>query len=177
MISTRLSALFCLSSIYALLHHCDAYCNQVLLSRHAYGHVSRQPTALKVSELHVRGYTQSKLPFILKDEHLQDANPDGTVTIRKLQEMSFELDDFESQIPYDDGNLIHKTKSAVFSQEDCQRIVDEAEAVASRTEWSKNRHGNVSITGKRLNSTFILSDKKQTFSNLVLVPNHRPCIN
>jgi hypothetical protein len=177
MISTRLSALFCLSSIHALLQHCNAYCNQVLLSRHSYGHVLRQPTALKVSELHVQGYAQSKLPFIIKDEHLQETNPDGTVTIRKLQEMSFGLHDFESKIPHDDGNLLHKTKSAVFSQEDCQRIVDEAEAVASRTEWSKNRHGNVSITGKRLNSTFILSGKKQTFSNLVSVPNHGPCIN
>jgi hypothetical protein len=109
-------------------------------------HVSSS-TALQVSELHVPGYAQSKLPFILKDEDLQQLSPDGGyMTMRRIQERSYSEYDSESMIPYLEGHLIHKTRIPIFSQEECQSIIDEAERVASQIEWTKNRHGNYPTT-------------------------------
>jgi hypothetical protein len=106
----------------------------------------QQKTALFVSELHVQGYAETKLPFILKDEHLEQENPDGTITLQKLEEKTYTADDWESIISYQDGHLCHKTKGPVFTQEECQRIVTEAERVASETAWTTNRHGNFPTT-------------------------------
>ena len=104
-------------------------------------------TALRVSELHVPGYSQSKLPFILKDEHLQEHNPDGTtLTLRQIKPRTYSLHNSLPSIPYGDGYLIHKTKTQVFSQEECNFIINEAEYVASISEWTKNRHGNFPTT-------------------------------
>eukprot|EP00980_Cylindrotheca_fusiformis_P024382 scaffold11809_cov128-Cylindrotheca_fusiformis.AAC.21 len=143
--STRISEVFFLPFIFTLPKYCVGYVYHLPFSPNK-GYTSKQTTTLKVSELHVPGYTQSKIPFILKDEHLQEANPDGTLTLRKLEEMRFGVDDFQSVIPHDGGHLVHKTKKAIFTQEECQQIVDEAEAVASRIEWTKNRHGNFPTT-------------------------------
>jgi hypothetical protein len=132
-------------SLCILSRLCDAYFSQQRLHSKD-SKVSRQPTALKVSELHVPGYAQSKLPFILKDEHLEQMNMDGTITLRQLQEMNFQPENFESSISHNDGNLLHRTKTPLLSQEECQLIVYEAEYVASQTEWSKNRHGNFPTT-------------------------------
>eukprot|EP00957_Ditylum_brightwellii_P150167 11435408-Ditylum_brightwellii.AAC.1 len=147
MTSIKLPA-FIFLTFYAITKHCDAYLNTVQVNsiHNSKGTIVRQPTALKVSELHVPGYTKSKLPFILKEEHLEEANNDGTVTLRKLQELSFQAESFESLIPYNDGYMLHKTKSAIFSEHECQQIIDEAEAVASQIEWTTNRHGNFPTT-------------------------------
>lgn len=108
----------------------------------------RQPvTALQVSELHVPGYAKSKLPFILKEEHMEETNADGTLTLRKIEEKTFDnLKDFHMMVPYEDGFLIHKTRKPLFSAEECQRIVDEAEDIASKISWSTDRHGNFPTT-------------------------------
>ena len=55
-------------------------------------------------------------------------------------------DDFEGVIPYQDGHLLHKTKIPILSAEECEKIVVEAEYVASQIEWTKNRHGNFPTT-------------------------------
>jgi hypothetical protein len=112
-------------------------------------HLSAQemrPTALRVSELHVPGYAQSKLPFILKDEHLQQHNQDGTMTLRQVKPISYSLHNSEPRIPCEGGFLIHKTKTPLFTPEECEFIINEAEYIASVSEWTKNRHGNFPTT-------------------------------
>lgn len=104
-------------------------------------------SALFVSELHVPGYAQTKLPFILRDEHLNV--PDGvgnTISRIQVQETSYSLDDSIPYLPYDDGHLLHKTKDAILTSGECQQIINEAEYVASQIEWTKNRHGNFPTT-------------------------------
>lgn len=114
------------------------------------GHDRRQSSAPSilnmVSELHVPGYAQSKLPFILKEEHLEEPNSDGTITRRKLQEHEFGPNHSEVRIPYQDGFLLHKSRAPIFTQQECQAIINEAEGIASQTEWTKNRHGNYPTT-------------------------------
>jgi glutamyl/glutaminyl-tRNA synthetase len=134
-----LSCLFALLQVDGFIHYSSCKLNPSLLSR--------RKTALQVSELHVRGYAQTKLPFILQDEHLQQENADGTISLRKIEELSYSCDtDCESLIPYEQGHLLHKTKHPIFSAEECQRIVDEAEKVASESQWTTNRHGNFPTT-------------------------------
>ena len=133
-----LSCLFALLQVDGFIHDSSCKLNPSLLSR--------RRTALQVSELHVQGYAQTKLPFILQDEHLQQENADGTISLRKVEELSYTSDDCESLIPYEEGHLLHKTKGPIFSAEECQRIVDEAEKVASETKWTTNRHGNFPTT-------------------------------
>jgi hypothetical protein len=91
-------------------------------------------SALKVSELHVPGYRTSKLPFILSDDrkvrHLQVRAPPATKTL----------------IPFNAGHLLHETTIPIISPDECQRIVDEAEAIAARVAWTTNRHGNYPTT-------------------------------
>ena len=102
-------------------------------------------TALYVSELHIPGYAQSKLPFILNDEHLQ-SDDGGTITFSKIQETSYSSEDYESLIPYQDGFLLHKSRRPIFTPSECQRIVDEAENRALEIQWTTNRHGNYPTT-------------------------------
>jgi hypothetical protein len=147
-------------------------------------------TLVRVSELHVPGYAQSKLPFILTEDDLQkigtassvgsannnndncndpyqqqynqylnNNNPhntavatSNTMTITKptsyqIQERTYEPNcDYESLIPYENGHLLHKTTTRIFTSEESQRIIDEAEYIASHIEWTKNRHGNYPTT-------------------------------
>ena len=105
----------------------------------------RSRTSLGVSEIHIPAYRETKIPFILNDEYRGDHEHSvGTVTLNK--EPTFSSDDFESMIPHQGGHLVHKTKFQVFSQSECQAIIDEAEKVASKIEWTKNRHGNFPTT-------------------------------
>ena len=87
-----------------------------------------------VSELHVPGYAQTKLPFIL------DNIPPT------LQPRVYTTDDYDSLIPHQEGHLLHKTKFPVFAVDECRAIVAEAEDVASRLDWTRNRHGNFPTT-------------------------------
>jgi len=90
---------------------------------------------VRVSELHIPGYSQTKLPFILDERDKQS-----------IQEHHYGHGDYESIIPFQDGNLIHKTRIPVFSQEECQSITQEAEKVASEIQWCTQRHGNFPTT-------------------------------
>lgn len=87
-------------------------------------------TRLYVSELHIPGYAQTKLPFILSD-------PPPT-----LYPKSYSSSEYDSTIPHQDGHLLHKTNFGIFSPQECERIVQEAEAMAAQKQWTTNRHGN-----------------------------------
>ena len=106
----------------------------------------RSSSSLGVSELHVPGYAKSKLPFILRDDHLEEISNSGTVTLRTVRPISYDVAHDEVTVPYADGYLIHKTKNQVFTNSECDTIVAEAEYIASMSEWTKNRHGNYPTT-------------------------------
>jgi hypothetical protein len=95
---------------------------------------------LFVSELHVPGYAQTKLPFLLSDED------DGVDANTAPSHFSADNCSYESSIPHEDGFLLHKTIDAVLSAEECQLIIDEAERVASISDWTRSRHGNYPTT-------------------------------
>jgi hypothetical protein len=106
-------------------------------------------TALHVSELHIPGYAQSKLPFILQDEDLvvEDARSGSSQpTLTRVEEQEYKDEDYSSLIPYETGHLLHKTTNPIFSEDECQRIVQEAETIATQMGWTKNRHGNYPTT-------------------------------
>ena len=105
----------------------------------------RQSLTLWVSELHIPGYAQSKLPFILTESDL--VQDDGNILTRvEIKERSYTSNDFISDIPFETGHLVHKTKEAVFTSLECQKIVKEAEERASKMGWTTNRHGNYPTT-------------------------------
>lgn len=107
--------------------------------------VYRQRTLLQVSELHIPGYAQSKIPFEIKDSDLEQDNG-GTKTTIQLKEQRFCSDDYESLLPFQNGHLIHKSKRQLLTSEECRRIVQEAETVAADMGWTTNRHGNYPTT-------------------------------
>jgi hypothetical protein len=132
---------FTFATVLYLLHSFGTYPSAFLLGNgrrlSILGVSFRSPiidSALKVSELHVPGYKTSKLPFILSDDrtcrHLQVRAPPATKTL----------------IPFNTGHLLHETTAPIISPDECQRIVDEAEAIAARTAWTTNRHGNYPTT-------------------------------
>lgn len=103
-------------------------------------------SSLHVSEFHIPGYAQTKLPFILKEEDLYDPT---TGTLTQLKERTYSTQqgqDYISQIPHDTGYLLHKTTQPIFSTEECQSIINEAEYQASQMGWTTNRHGNYPTT-------------------------------
>jgi hypothetical protein len=109
---------------------------------------------LKVSELHVPGYAESKIPFILKEEDFE-VNPleSGcervSAVLRRKRSFAVQIyspDDYDSLIPFQDGHLLHRTTRQVFSFQECQQIIAEAEKVASEIEWTRSRHGNFPTT-------------------------------
>lgn len=104
------------------------------------------PKPLRVSELHVPGYAESKIPFILGDEDLIEDTGSSFMQKRALLHREYSFEDFQSYIPYQDGHLLYRTKVPIFSPEECQKIEDEAERIASEIEWTKNRHGNFPTT-------------------------------
>ena len=142
---TGLATLLAAASL--LVKQSVAFVGHFSLGHHILGPSPRKrPSALAVSELHVPGYAKTKLPFILKDEHLQETSSDGTLTIRSVRPIPYDINNAEVFVPHEDGYLIHKTKNSVISKEECERIIGEAEYVASLSEWTKNRHGNYPTT-------------------------------
>jgi len=94
----------------------------------------KTPTTLHVSELHIPGYSQSKLSFLLDNNDIS-------------QERTFNPQtDYISYLPYQDGHLIHRTNMPIFTSEECQSIVFEAERKALQMGWTTNRHGNYPTT-------------------------------
>ena len=102
-------------------------------------------TLLKVSEVHIPGYRESKLPFILREDDIHD-NQGGIGVITALEENSYSSNDYTSLIPHESGYLLHKTSIQVFSSLECQSIIEEAERVALEMGWTTNRHGNYPTT-------------------------------
>ena len=93
-----------------------------------------------VSELHIPQYKETKKPFILEDEIIKQQNMienDYKPTV-----------DYESMIPYQDGFLCHKTTRPLFTAQECQSIIDEAEDVCANRVggWTTKRHGNYPTT-------------------------------
>lgn len=91
-------------------------------------------TQLFVSELHIPGYAETKLPFLW-------SNDDEPLSICAVPHSSSEC-----HVPYRDGFLIHRTTEPMFAAAECTAIVQEAEAVAQRIQWTTNRHGNFPTT-------------------------------
>lgn len=104
---------------------------------------NRKVTALRVSELHIPGYRETKIPFILKQEDLVSEH--GTV-LTALEEVTYSRNDYQSQIPHESGYLLHKTTRQVFTTEECRDIINEAEAIGSLMGWTTKRHGNYPTT-------------------------------
>ncbi|KAL7576970.1 hypothetical protein ACA910_006726 [Epithemia clementina (nom. ined.)] len=95
------------------------------------------PSALSVSELHVPGYSQTKVPFILpEDKRIQASANDLFDKYR----------DFDAFVPHHDGHLVFKARQPILTSSECELIINEAEAVASEINWTKNRHGNFPTT-------------------------------
>jgi len=102
------------------------------------GSRSSSTTRLGVSELHIPGYRESKKQFILREEDMNGEPP--------LHEIPFAGADYSSIIPYKDGNLLHKTNGFIFTEDECQMMIDEAEEVAEEMGWTTKRHGNYPTT-------------------------------
>jgi hypothetical protein len=90
---------------------------------------------LFVSELHVPGYAETKLPFVLPDHEAA-----RTTIVEQPPPPT------ECHVPFEDGYLIHKTFEPILTSTECDMIVEEAEQVASRIAWTTNRHGNFPTT-------------------------------
>ena len=120
----------------------------------AVGRTSKSNTILKVSEVHIPGYRESKLPFILTQEDINEANNvnkysygnTAVITETTLQEQTYTSADYTSLIPHETGHLLHKTTNQIFSTPECQSIIDEAERIADEMGWTTNRHGNYPTT-------------------------------
>jgi hypothetical protein len=111
-----------------------AFTNAWTLLSHDKTDKRHDSTRRYVSELHVPAYRSTKLPFILE-------NPPPS-----LVPQSYSSTDYESLIPYQDGHLLHKTNGPILTADECNRIVQEAETVASKMDWTRNRHGNFPTT-------------------------------
>lgn len=104
-------------------------------------------TSLRVSELHIPGYRETKVPFILTDDDLVgDGSTGGAPTLTRIGEIAFTDSDYESQIPYESGHLLHKSRGPIFTGAECRAIVEEAEHVAAEMGWTTTRHGNYPTT-------------------------------
>ena len=92
-----------------------------------------------VSELHIPGYSTTKLPFILPDV---EANFIACATSER------DIIPTNGYKPYDDQYLIHETIRPILSVQECEQIMNEVEYVASNdiVPWTTNRHGNYPTT-------------------------------
>lgn len=92
-----------------------------------------------VSELHIPGYAQSKLPFILTDEET------NFLTSSHKDQFILPTNGYK---PYDNQYLIHETSQPILTVQECEQIVQEVEFVASNdvVPWTTNRHGNYPTT-------------------------------
>lgn len=96
----------------------------------------RRSTRCFVSELHIPAYRESKLTFLLDPQQAAKVSPR---TYRAGV-------DYTSYLGQASGSLIHQTNSPLFTSEECQTIVQEAEDVARRRDWTRTRHGNFPTT-------------------------------
>jgi hypothetical protein len=92
-----------------------------------------------VSELHIPGYSQTKLPFILPDEEA------SVITLSTTEQSIIPT---KGYTPYEDHYLIHETARPILTVQECEQIMNEVEYVASNNivPWTTNRHGNYPTT-------------------------------
>ncbi len=134
---------------------------------------SRSRTQINVSEVHIPGYRESKLPFILTEEDIYEETSRSTsssggggggggmsttmmtpatatatvaTTATTLLENTYTSNDYTSLIPHQNGHLLHKTTNQIFTTLECQSIITEAEYIAHQMGWTTNRHGNYPTT-------------------------------
>jgi hypothetical protein len=89
-----------------------------------------------VSELHIPGYAQTKLPFILSEETGFESQLSSSAVLPTV-----------GRIPFQENFLIQETVQPIFSAVECNEIINEAEHVASQVvPWTTNRHGNYPTT-------------------------------
>jgi hypothetical protein len=92
-----------------------------------------------VSELHIPGYSQTKLPFILPDEEAK------IMALSPTEEAILPTRGFKR---FDNHYLIHETTRPILTVPECEQIINEVEYVASNNivPWTTNRHGNYPTT-------------------------------
>ncbi|KAL3759289.1 hypothetical protein ACHAWU_002090 [Discostella pseudostelligera] len=133
-----------------------AFCNLGSIKRatpqsNYVGRGSQSTTALKVSELHVPGYAQTKLPFIHPDDNRRrgynNSNNGDSTSTTIFHERTYQPNvDYTSLVPHQNGHLIHRTTTPIFTPRECQSIINEAEAKANEMGWTTTRHGNYPTT-------------------------------
>lgn len=97
----------------------------------------RRSTRRFVSELHIPAYRETKLPFLLDPQQAAQIHP-------RTYQVGV---DYTSYLPQEDvSGLIHQTNSPLFTPQECQAMVQEAEDVARRRDWTRTRHGNFPTT-------------------------------
>lgn len=106
---------------------------------------------MQVSELHIPDYTETKKAFILTKDDTISKNDEETrksdcLPLSNFEDRIYSKKDFDSQIPFQSGFLLHRTKAPVFASNECQSIINEAERVASDMGWTSSRHGNYPTT-------------------------------
>ena len=75
------------------------------------------------------------------------SSPPTTATTLLLKEQTYRPNyDYESLIPYHNGHLVHRTKIPIFTPQECQAMIDEAEQKAYEMGWTTTRHGNYPTT-------------------------------
>ena len=92
-----------------------------------------------VSELHIPGYAQTKLPFILSNEE------SDVLSLPSIEEVVLPTKGYKS---YENQYLIHETTRPILTLTECEQIIQEVEYVASNNivPWTTNRHGNYPTT-------------------------------
>lgn len=88
-----------------------------------------------VSERHIQGYKESMKAFYLGEYGA--AGGEGRAVQSFGPELAGEMGTFQP---------IHQTVEPVLSAEECQFIIDEAEALAAVSGWSTKRHGSYPTT-------------------------------
>lgn len=116
-----------LPALFVITHHAAcAFTPPSIASSSSSRQRQHQSWALGVSELHIPGYRETKQHFLNGDYS---------------DEISITSADYSSLLPYQDGYLIHKTNGYLFTPDECDSIVREAEEVAAKMGWTTTRHG------------------------------------
>ena len=123
-----------------------------LQTAHNAGYVTRRyrllfkkgsKSALKVSEVHIPAYRQSKLPFLWNPDEDEDHLSVKSAPLTQVESFTFpSFLSYSSMIAFQDGHLVHKSNAPVLTPEECQCIIEEAETICASMGWTTNRHGN-----------------------------------
>ena len=117
-----------LLAFICIVHHSDSFRIPILSTAIPSKSHASTSTAIRVSELHIPGYRESKNHFLLDNDNVNE-------------EMKITQDDYSSLLPFQDGHLIHKTNGYLFTNDECDFMVQEAEELANKMGWTTTRHG------------------------------------